>query len=71
MQTLRQAAVLIGGERKLAEFLDIEFWLLSRWAEGLGHPPAYVFLRCTELIESRPQAAALPKERDGEVRSPR
>lgn len=50
---LHQAALLIGGERQLAEFLDIEAWLLTRWLEGLGHPPDYVFLRCTELIESR------------------
>ncbi len=66
---LHQAALLIGGERQLAEFLDIEAWLLTRWLEGLGHPPDYVFLRCTELIESRQLAAAVVTERDEKVRS--
>ena len=57
-RTLREAALRLGGERKLAEFLDIEAWLVSRWLGGLGQPPEFVFLRCVELIESSKQAAA-------------
>jgi hypothetical protein len=71
VQTLHAAALLVGGERQLAEFLDIETWLLTRWVEGLGHPPDYVFLRCTELIASRQLAAAVVQERDEELRSSR
>ena len=45
---IRETALLLGGERELAEFLDIDEWLISRWLEGLGHPPEIVYLRCTE-----------------------
>ena len=63
-RTLCEAALLLGGERKLAEFLDIEVWLVSRWLEGLGQPPDFVFLRCVDLIESSKQAATVADERD-------
>ena len=53
---LREAALLLGGERKLAQFLDIDEWLVSRWLQGLGHPPDFVHLRCTEQIESGKKA---------------
>ena len=56
-RTLREAALLLGGEHKLAEFLDIEEWLVSRWLEGLGQPPDFIFSRCMDLIESRKPAA--------------
>lgn len=58
LQTLREAGLLLGGEQKLSEFLDIEAWLVARWLEGLGHPPDFIFLRCEELIESGQQAPA-------------
>jgi hypothetical protein len=63
-RTLREAALLLGGEQQLAEFLDIEVWLVSRWLEGLGQPPDFVFLRCVDLIESGKQAATVANERD-------
>jgi len=53
---LRETALLLGGERELAEFLGIDVWLVSRWLEGLGHPPDFIHLRCTERIESQEQA---------------
>ena len=56
-RTLREAALLLGGERKLAELLEIDLWLVSRWLGGLGQPPDFVFLRCIDLIESGKQAA--------------
>ena len=62
LRTLRRAALLLGGERKLAEFLDIEGWLVSRWLEGLGHPPDFIFSRCTDLIESMSQSGGLKTE---------
>jgi hypothetical protein len=68
LRTLREAALLLGGERKLAEFLVIEVWLVSRWLEGLGYPPDFILLRCTELIESR-QAAAVTGEQPKGFRS--
>ena len=63
-RTLREAALLLGGERKLAEFLDMAVWLVSRWLEGLGQPPDSVFKRCAELIESSKEAATAADERD-------
>ena len=51
-RTLREAAVLLGGEHKLSEFLDIDLWLVSRWLQGLGQPSDFVFERCVELIAS-------------------
>ena len=63
--TLRRAALLLGGESKLAEFLDIEGWLVSRWLEGLGHPPDFVFSRCTNLIESMSRSGCLKTEVNG------
>ena len=69
LRTLREAALLLGGERKLAEFLAIEPWLVSRWLEGLGYPPEFVFLRCAEVIESGRQADAATGERHKDVRS--
>ena len=67
-ETLREAALLLGGERKLAEFLDIEFWLVSRWLGGLGQPPDFVVSRCVDLVESRKQPVTVANERDKTVR---
>jgi len=69
-RTLCEAALLLGGERKLAEFLDIEVWLVSRWLEGLGQPPDFVFSSCVDLIESSKQAATVADERDKGAQAP-
>ena len=69
VRTLREAGLLLGGDQKLADFLEIEGWLVSRWLEGLGHPPDTIVLRCTDLIGSRQEAAVAPKEKDEGVRS--
>ena len=65
VRALHEAALLLGGEQKLAEFLDIEVWLVSRWLEGLGQPPDFIFSRCMDLIESGNTAAVTTKERGG------
>jgi hypothetical protein len=65
---LREAALLLGGEQKLAKFLEIEEWLVSRWLEGLGHPPDFIFSRCRDRIESGKQAAAVTDGRDEGLR---
>ena len=59
VRALREAALLLGGDKQLAEFLDIEDWLVSRWLEGLGHPPDFIFSRCRDRIESGKQVAAV------------
>ena len=65
--TLREAALLLGGERKLAELLDMEVWLVSRWLQGLGQPPDFVIKRCVDLIESSKRAATVADELDKEI----
>ena len=66
---LRETALLLGGERKLAEFLGIDEWLVSRWLQGLGHPPELIYSRCTERIEFQKQAVAVTDGRDQGVPS--
>ena len=56
---LREAALLLGGERKLAEFLDITEWLVCRWLEGLGHPPDFILALCRDRIESGKEVVAV------------
>ena len=68
VRTLREAAVLLGGAQKLAELLDIEDWLVSRWLEGLGHAPDFVVSRCRDQIESGKEAAAVLHGRDDTLR---
>jgi len=66
---LREAAQLLGGEQKLAELLDIKEWLVSRWLEGLGHPPDFIVSLCRDQIESGKQVPAVKDGRDDELRS--
>ena len=61
---LRETALLLGGQRELAGFLGIDEWLVARWLEGLGHPPDFICLRCTEHLESHKQAAAATDARN-------
>ena len=65
---LREAALLLGGEQELAKFLGIEQWLVSRWLEGLGHPPDFIFSRCADRIESGKQVIAVTDGRDDGLR---
>ena len=69
VRTLHEAGLLLGGSQQLADFLDIEAWLVSRWLEGLGRPPDDIVLRCTDLIGSRQTAAVVARECDEGVRS--
>ena len=63
LRALREAALLLGGAQQLARLLDIEEWLVSRWLEGLGHPPDSIVSRCREQIESGKQVVAVPHGR--------
>ena len=67
VRALREAALLLGGAQKLAQLLDIEEWLVSRWLEGLGHPPDSVVSCCRGQIESGKEAVAVPRGRDDGV----
>ena len=66
---LREAALLLGGEQKLAKFLEIEEWLVSRWLEGLGHPPDLILALCADRIESGKQAITVTDGRDEGLRA--
>jgi len=68
VRALREAALLLGGAQKLAQLLDIDEWLLSRWLEGLGHPPDFVVSRCRDRIESGKEVVAAPPARDDGLR---
>jgi len=70
VRALREAALRLGGDQKLAKFLDIEEWLVSRWLEGLGHPPDFIFSRCEDQIECGKQVvpAAAPAQLHGAPR---
>lgn len=53
IRCLHDACTLLGGERRLAEYLGVDVKLVDEWLTGRGHPPAEVFLRCTDLLETR------------------
>ena len=68
VRILREGALLLGGQKNLAQFLDIEEWLLSRWLEGLGHPPDFISASCSDLIESKRQSVSVTTQREEDVR---
>ena len=53
VRCLHDACKLMGGEHRLAAYLGIDVKLIDDWLNGRGHPPPEVFLRCSDLIESR------------------
>ena len=50
VRCLHDACKLLGGEHYLASFLGVEVKLVEDWLQGMGQPPDWVFLRCTDLI---------------------
>jgi len=68
LRALRDTALTLGGQKKLAEFLGIDEWLVSRWLQGLGHPPDFLILRCTEELEIKKQAGAATSRKEPGVR---
>lgn len=50
VRTLRRAAEVVGGERKLALHLRVARTHLHLWLDGLADPPAAVFLRAVDVV---------------------
>lgn len=53
IRTLHEACVILGGERKLAQYLGVEVQAIESWLNGKGQPSDRVFLKCIDLIEER------------------
>ena len=53
IRTLHEACLILGGEHKLAVYLDVSAERVEGWLNGRGAPPPEVFLRCVDLVESR------------------
>jgi hypothetical protein len=50
LRCLHEACKLLGGEHHLAANLGVEVDLVEGWLNGIGQPPDWVFLRCTDLL---------------------
>ena len=50
VSTLRQAGVILGGERELARHLRVPLEDLKRWLAGKEDPPRPVFLRAVDVV---------------------
>ena len=48
--TLKQACVIVGGEKKLARLLRVPLGDLERWLSGDEEPPRQVFLRAVDVV---------------------
>ena len=53
MRCLHEACKLLGGEHRLAAYLGVGVDLVEGWLKGIGQPPDWVFLRCTDLLAAR------------------
>jgi hypothetical protein len=52
-RTLKAAADLVGGRRRLRDLLDASSAELAAWISGVAEPPEEIFLRAVELILER------------------
>lgn len=50
VSTLKQAGVILGGEKALARHLRVPLGDLRRWLEGSEEPPRQVFLRAVDVV---------------------
>ncbi len=50
VSTLKQACVILGGEKKLARYLRAPLVDLERWLSGDEEPPRQVFLRAVDVV---------------------
>jgi hypothetical protein len=50
VSTLRQAGVILGGEKALARHLRVPLAELQRWLAGREDPPRQVFLRAVDVV---------------------
>ena len=56
-ETLACAAATIGGQGRLAQFLDVPRSALVRWLAGEEAPPDQVFLDALDVIADGPYAS--------------
>jgi hypothetical protein len=52
LRCLHDACKVMGGEHKLAKALGVDVAAIEAWLNGDGHPPDWVFLRCTDILQS-------------------
>lgn len=57
IRTLHDACLILGGEHHLAAYLGVPVERVEEWLNGIGTPPASVFLRCLDLKEERNKGA--------------
>ena len=50
-RVLHDACVKLGGEAKLADFLEVPVGVVDAWLKGRSAPPDDVFLKCLDLLE--------------------
>ena len=50
-RVLHAACLKLGGEAKLADYLDVSISLVDSWLKGRGIPPDDVFLKCLDLLD--------------------
>lgn len=55
VSTLKQAGVILGGEKALARHLRVPLEDLQRWLAGTEDPPRQVFLRAVDVVLERPR----------------
>jgi hypothetical protein len=53
IRTLHDACKAVGGEHKLAQYLDVHVKAIENWLNGIGRPPDVIFLRCLDLLDER------------------
>jgi hypothetical protein len=51
IRTLHDACKVLGGEHKLARYLDVDVKAIENWLNGIGQPPDFIFLRCLDLLQ--------------------
>jgi hypothetical protein len=51
IRTLHDACKALGGEHKLAQYLDVDVKAIENWLNGNGRPPDLIFLRCVDLLQ--------------------
>jgi hypothetical protein len=53
VRALHDACKALGGEHKLAEYLDVSVRIVNDWLNGKGRPSDSVFLLCVDLLDGR------------------
>ena len=51
-RVLHDACVKLGGERALADYLQLPMALVDDWLRGGKRPPDDVFLKCLDILEA-------------------